>query len=394
MGVPTVCLRGVPSALSTPLPVPRAPACAPRPAPRAPRRRHRAGLLADAHGGQVVHGGEVDVATRFVAPTIIANPDWHCKLMEEEIFGASAAAVCRVVGRLPVVGGAGQGALAQPPPPPPPIFFQAAAPRAFFIYLDLIVYCFAGGWVVAGGGAPVRAGPILVVQGVDSIDAAIAHINSKECPLALYVFSASDETADKVVDATRSGGVCINDVIVHMLNDTLPFGGNGASGHGMCVVTSCRPPCWLLPPSRSPRCVPCAVCRVLCAVCCVPGELWGIAISGCTAQPKPAVPTPLHGACVVDPEGFGFSSDAKKPAPLAARCCSLAPLRCPAYCRLHLDRAHAAALRDYTLTVHVPLFVRARRYHGIYGFQAFSHHKAVMKVDHGHDGGARFPPWS
>jgi aldehyde dehydrogenase (NAD+) len=67
---------------------------------------------------------------------------------------------------------------------------------------------------------------------VASVETAIEHIVSRPSPLALYVFSASDATVDAVVNGTCSGGVCVNDVILHMLNETLPFGGCGDSGMG------------------------------------------------------------------------------------------------------------------------------------------------------------------
>jgi aldehyde dehydrogenase (NAD+) len=60
----------------------------------------------------------------------------------------------------------------------------------------------------------------------------ILFINSKPRPLALYVFSSNQSNIDKVVRETSSGGVCVNDVILHLGVPELPFGGVGASGMG------------------------------------------------------------------------------------------------------------------------------------------------------------------
>eukprot|EP00656_Telonema_subtile_P009242 TRINITY_DN1433_c0_g1_i4.p1 TRINITY_DN1433_c0_g1~~TRINITY_DN1433_c0_g1_i4.p1 ORF type:complete len:477 (-),score=89.51 TRINITY_DN1433_c0_g1_i4:304-1734(-) len=75
-------------------------------------------------------------------------------------------------------------------------------------------------------------GPILSVCSVPDVPAAVDHIQSAEAPLALYVFSGSQETVDLVINSTHSGGACANDVIIHMLNDMIPFGGCGHSGFG------------------------------------------------------------------------------------------------------------------------------------------------------------------
>lgn len=75
-------------------------------------------------------------------------------------------------------------------------------------------------------------GPILPVISVESVDDAVAFVNSREKPLALYVFSKSDATADQVVENTSSGGVCVNHTLMHITPPSLPFGGVGPSGMG------------------------------------------------------------------------------------------------------------------------------------------------------------------
>ncbi|MCI0750778.1 MAG: aldehyde dehydrogenase family protein [Flammeovirgaceae bacterium] len=75
-------------------------------------------------------------------------------------------------------------------------------------------------------------GPILPVVSYDTLDEAIAIVNSKPKPLALYVFSGHVADRKKVVQSTSSGGVTVNDAAVHFLNELLPFGGVNNSGIG------------------------------------------------------------------------------------------------------------------------------------------------------------------
>lgn len=92
--------------------------------------------------------------------------------------------------------------------------------------------------VIIGPGAddPVMTqeifGPILPVVPVDSLDAAIRHVNAGPKPLALYVFTESTELARAIIDVVPSGGAVVNHVAMHVLVPQLPFGGVGASGMG------------------------------------------------------------------------------------------------------------------------------------------------------------------
>ena len=74
-------------------------------------------------------------------------------------------------------------------------------------------------------------GPVLPVLTIKSIDEAVAFVNDREKPLALYVF-ADESVGRKVLHHTSSGGACVNDVIMHIANEHLPFGGVGNSGMG------------------------------------------------------------------------------------------------------------------------------------------------------------------
>ncbi|PRP88750.1 aldehyde dehydrogenase [Planoprotostelium fungivorum] len=75
-------------------------------------------------------------------------------------------------------------------------------------------------------------GPVLPIVSVKNIDEAILSLRDKPLPLALYVFSKSSATAERVINNTRSGAAVHNDVIVQFLNPKLPFGGVGESGLG------------------------------------------------------------------------------------------------------------------------------------------------------------------
>ena len=75
-------------------------------------------------------------------------------------------------------------------------------------------------------------GPILSIITIDDVDAAIRYVNDRPKPLALYVFSKSTETVDRVLDRTSSGGACVNHTMMHFAPPELPFGGVGASGMG------------------------------------------------------------------------------------------------------------------------------------------------------------------
>jgi aldehyde dehydrogenase (NAD+) len=75
-------------------------------------------------------------------------------------------------------------------------------------------------------------GPVLPVLPFRSLDDALAQVRALPHPLALYVFSRSDETVERVLRGTTSGGVVVNDVFLHYGNPELPFGGVGESGFG------------------------------------------------------------------------------------------------------------------------------------------------------------------
>jgi aldehyde dehydrogenase (NAD+) len=75
-------------------------------------------------------------------------------------------------------------------------------------------------------------GPILPILAVDSVAEAIAFVNARPRPLALYLFSASEDIHRQVLDGTTAGSVCINHLVYQITVPSMPFGGIGPSGMG------------------------------------------------------------------------------------------------------------------------------------------------------------------
>jgi acyl-CoA reductase-like NAD-dependent aldehyde dehydrogenase len=75
-------------------------------------------------------------------------------------------------------------------------------------------------------------GPLLPIVGYGSIDDAIAYVNARPRPLALYYFGSRGQALDKVLKQTISGGVTVNNTTFHVAQQDLPFGGVGPSGMG------------------------------------------------------------------------------------------------------------------------------------------------------------------
>lgn len=75
-------------------------------------------------------------------------------------------------------------------------------------------------------------GPILPVVPYDGLDAALRYVSERPRPLALYYFDRDAARIQRVLTETHSGGVTVNDVILHVAQENLPFGGVGPSGMG------------------------------------------------------------------------------------------------------------------------------------------------------------------
>jgi len=75
-------------------------------------------------------------------------------------------------------------------------------------------------------------GPIFPIINYDNLDEVVSIINKKEKALALYMFSDNEENVQKILTETSSGGVTINDAMMHVFESKLPFGGVNSSGMG------------------------------------------------------------------------------------------------------------------------------------------------------------------
>ncbi|MGG5333525.1 aldehyde dehydrogenase [Enterococcus sp. AZ163] len=75
-------------------------------------------------------------------------------------------------------------------------------------------------------------GPILPVISYTNLDTTISEINKMAKPLAMYIFSQNKQQQDKIINETSSGGLCINNTVMHLVSDNMPFGGVGSAGIG------------------------------------------------------------------------------------------------------------------------------------------------------------------
>jgi aldehyde dehydrogenase (NAD+) len=75
-------------------------------------------------------------------------------------------------------------------------------------------------------------GPLLPILTFDDPQEIVQTLACRERPLALYLYTASEEMEELIVNRVSYGGGCINATLMHMLNTNLPFGGVGNSGHG------------------------------------------------------------------------------------------------------------------------------------------------------------------
>lgn len=75
-------------------------------------------------------------------------------------------------------------------------------------------------------------GPILPILEYDNIDDALKLVNEREKPLALYIFSSKNKNIRHILNHTSAGGTCVNEVVLHVSQPNLPFGGINNSGIG------------------------------------------------------------------------------------------------------------------------------------------------------------------
>lgn len=76
-------------------------------------------------------------------------------------------------------------------------------------------------------------GPVLPIIPYDTAEQALSFVNERDRPLALYVFAQDKSEQDLWLERSMSGGVTVNDTVIHVAVDSLLFGGVGASGYGV-----------------------------------------------------------------------------------------------------------------------------------------------------------------
>ncbi|MFD0940383.1 aldehyde dehydrogenase family protein [Pedobacter boryungensis] len=77
-------------------------------------------------------------------------------------------------------------------------------------------------------------GPVLPIISYQNLEEVIDKVNSKSKALALYIFSKNSKNIKYILKNTSAGGTCVNDVLIHISNPKLPFGGVNGSGVGSC----------------------------------------------------------------------------------------------------------------------------------------------------------------
>ena len=75
-------------------------------------------------------------------------------------------------------------------------------------------------------------GPVLPIITFSDLDEAVAYVNSKPKPLALYIYAQDKKAINKVLQETSAGDTCVNQTMMHFLHQNLPFGGVNNSGIG------------------------------------------------------------------------------------------------------------------------------------------------------------------
>jgi aldehyde dehydrogenase (NAD+) len=154
----------------------------------------RLGEIIDRSKGSILHGGKYDVSNKYVEPTIV-DAKLDSPAMEKEIFGPILV----------------RKHMHEEMGPADEVLCQLGRTN------QVCLFCF---------------GPFQPIITYDDVSKVIEYINSKPKPLSLYVFSTNDSFTDRILNQTSSGGVSVNDVMMHFANASLPFGGVGTSGIG------------------------------------------------------------------------------------------------------------------------------------------------------------------
>ena len=75
-------------------------------------------------------------------------------------------------------------------------------------------------------------GPVMPILTYSSLDEAISFVDNMPRPLATYIFTENRSTRKYLLSHLHFGGGCVNDTIIHLATENMPFGGLGESGMG------------------------------------------------------------------------------------------------------------------------------------------------------------------
>ena len=163
-------------------------------------------------GREAEFGQAFAQAVAKLFPTIAGNPDYAAIISarHHERLQAMLAAAQQGGARLQVINTGGEGAAHRQMPP---VLAFNVPPDAQLMQEEIF-------------------GPVLPVLAYESLDEAIKYVNDRPRPLALYWFGTDNAARDAVLAQTVSGGVTVNDTLMHIAHENLPFGGVGESGWG------------------------------------------------------------------------------------------------------------------------------------------------------------------
>jgi coniferyl-aldehyde dehydrogenase len=169
-------------------------------------------VVSERHSAAVEHSAREIVAALY--PRLVGNPDYS-RMLDANRYAQLAAALDDARSRgahVVQVNPAGEVCSPENGVFPPTLVFNA--PEDAWIMREEIF------------------GPVLPVVTCGTLEKAISYVNARPRPLALYYFDDDRSRIDHVVRSTMSGGVTINDVLLHIGQHNLPFGGVGPSGMG------------------------------------------------------------------------------------------------------------------------------------------------------------------
>ena len=152
--------------------------------------------------------GEITTAMRRLYPTITENPD-YTSIINDGHFNRlnGLVADARAKGARVIEVGAGSGRFI------PPTLLTGVTDEMAVMQEEIF-------------------GPLLPIVAYRDLDEAIAYVNAHPRPLALYFFGENGAGQRAVLKRTTSGGVTLNDTLLHVVQENLPFGGVGPSGMG------------------------------------------------------------------------------------------------------------------------------------------------------------------